>query len=265
MGKFHYNLSDKSDQDDSTTETHLCMIIQLLTTKGFIVSLLKTTWYHTDGCAKQYCCSSDFHLPSCLDLEFCIIIDRAVGEPRHGRYVVNILNAREKLMLYLAMTNLLNTESIREDPIYFQFTKVHENEEDQTTSLSKEAEFVLYIFNTRYINNNELQESTKFSNRHYHIQHIKDMQHKNFNISWDYWKFHCRTVAAEKFKMIKGILLFCIVITGQMQNLVKAFVPFVELNVHFQTMLLNLIKTGYQIFLHHLSQDMPVLKAVTIK
>ena len=49
----------------------------------------------------QYHCISDIYLLSCLDLEFYIIIDRAVRAPGHGKYVVVCMNAREKLMLKL--------------------------------------------------------------------------------------------------------------------------------------------------------------------
>ena len=36
MAQFNSNLSDESDQDDSTTATHLCILLQFLLTKGFI-------------------------------------------------------------------------------------------------------------------------------------------------------------------------------------------------------------------------------------
>ena len=39
------------------------------------------------------------------------------------------------------------------------------------------------------------------SNRNYHIQDKKDMQHKNVNMSWDNQKYTRHPVAAKKFKM----------------------------------------------------------------
>ena len=68
MANFHSNLSDESDQDASTTETHLCIIIQFLLTKWMIYPLLTTMWDHTDGCANKYCCASAIYLISCLVL-----------------------------------------------------------------------------------------------------------------------------------------------------------------------------------------------------
>ena len=54
--------------------------------------------------------------------------------------------------------------------------------------------------NTRDTNNNKPQENDKISNRHYHIQDIKYVQHKNVNVTWYYWKFPRHPVAAEKFE-----------------------------------------------------------------
>ena len=49
-----------------------------------------------DGCANQYNCASDIYLLSCLALECYIIIDRSVGAPVHGKYLVGGMNDREK-------------------------------------------------------------------------------------------------------------------------------------------------------------------------
>ena len=68
MGKFHSRLSDTSDKDASTTATNICILLHFLLSEVFITSLLKTMWYHTDGCTKQYCCKSDIYLLSCLAL-----------------------------------------------------------------------------------------------------------------------------------------------------------------------------------------------------
>ena len=40
----------------------------------------------------------------------------------------------------------------------------------------------------------------QFSNRHYHIQDIKYVQHKNINMTWDSWNFPRHPVAEEKSK-----------------------------------------------------------------
>ena len=54
-----------------------------------------------DGCTNQYRCTSDIYLISYLDLNFSIIIDIEVGEPRNGKDVFDVLNCRDKLMLKL--------------------------------------------------------------------------------------------------------------------------------------------------------------------
>ena len=41
------------------------------------------------------------------------------------------MNARNKLMLKVAMENLLNTKLIQDGPNIFKFMQVHENEEKQ--------------------------------------------------------------------------------------------------------------------------------------
>ena len=34
-----------------------------------------------------------------------------------------------------------------------------------------------------------------------HLRHKRYSQHKNVNMYWDYWKFPCHPIAAEKFEM----------------------------------------------------------------
>ena len=53
-------------------------------------------WYHMDGCANQYRCASAIYLLSYLASSFSIIIDIIVGAPKHGKYVVDGLNTRDK-------------------------------------------------------------------------------------------------------------------------------------------------------------------------
>ena len=56
-------------------------------------------WDHMYGFTKQYCCASAIYLLYYLDLEILIIIDRDAGEPRHGKYVVDVCNTRENVCL----------------------------------------------------------------------------------------------------------------------------------------------------------------------
>ena len=67
MAQFHSHLSDEIDQDASTTATHICIIIFLLLSKGFINSFLTSMWDHMDSCANQYNFSYGIYLLSCLD------------------------------------------------------------------------------------------------------------------------------------------------------------------------------------------------------
>ena len=109
LAQFHSHLSDESDQDASTTTAHLRIILQFVLTKQMIAPFLTTMWYHTDGYANHYCCASAIYLLLCIASHFSIIIDRSIGAPRHGKYVVDVLNDREKCMRKLDMSNLLNT------------------------------------------------------------------------------------------------------------------------------------------------------------
>ena len=68
-----------------------------------ISSFFTTMWYQTEGCAKHYHFASAIYLLSFVALEFCIIIDIAVGSSGHGKDVVYDMNVRNKLMLKLSM------------------------------------------------------------------------------------------------------------------------------------------------------------------
>ena len=96
----------------------------------------------------------------------------------------------------------------------FKFKQVHKNEEDQTVSLEKDAKHVLSLIITRDTKKNEQQGNAKFSYRHYHIQDIKYVPHKNVNITLGYWKFPRHLVTAESSKQKEEILFFGIALQG---------------------------------------------------
>ena len=75
-------------------------------------------WEHTDGCAKQFSCSSTNYILSCLSLEFSIIIYILVGAPKHRKYLVGGLHDRYKRILKLAMSKILNPELILDNPFF---------------------------------------------------------------------------------------------------------------------------------------------------
>ena len=108
---------------------------------------------------------------------FPLFFFRSFLLPVHGKDVVNGLNGRYKQMLKLAIKKLFNPELIQYDPIFLNFVQVHKNGENQAVSLVKEDKRVLSLLHARYINNNKRQENVNFSNRHYHIQDINNMQH----------------------------------------------------------------------------------------
>ena len=82
--------------------------------------------------------------------------------------------------------------------------QVRGNEEDQAVSLENEYKRVLSLLHTIDTKNNKQQENEKFSNPRYHVQDMKDVQHKNINMYWGCRNFLRQPVAAEEFKM-RGI------------------------------------------------------------
>ena len=165
-------------------------------TKQMIFPYLTTMWYHTDGFIKKYHFALAVYLLQCLALEFYIIIDRALWAPGHEKYVYDSLNVRDKWILKLAMETILDPGLIWDDPNVFNFMQVHEKKGDQALSVAKEAKQLLWLLHTIDKKSNKKQENYKFSNFQYHIQEIKDVQHKNVNMTWDYRKFHRHPVAA---------------------------------------------------------------------
>eukprot|EP00957_Ditylum_brightwellii_P017170 1294497-Ditylum_brightwellii.AAC.1 len=57
----------------------------------------------TDGYSKQCRSASSLYLISTIYMEYGIVIDHAVGAPRHGKDVVDGLNAVNKKFLRTAM------------------------------------------------------------------------------------------------------------------------------------------------------------------
>ena len=68
MVQFSSHLLYESDQDTSTNATHLCILLHLIISNGFIDSYLKTMLDHIYGCEKQYSCAYDIYVLSCIAL-----------------------------------------------------------------------------------------------------------------------------------------------------------------------------------------------------
>ena len=83
-------------------------------------------------------------------------------------------------------------------------------------------------------------------------------------MTWDYRKFLGNKLLQKCLKVEESILFLRVIITELIQNLVEAFVQFSGFHVNVQPVSINLIKIGYQLFLHNLNHGMPVLKIVTI-
>ena len=59
---------------------------------------------------------------------------------------------------------------------------------------------MLLFLHTRDKREQQAARKCQIYNCRYHIQDIKNVQHKDININWDYWKFPWHPVAAEKFE-----------------------------------------------------------------
>ena len=59
---------------------------------------------------------------------------------------------------------------------------------------------MLSLLHTIDTKNNKRQENSNSSNSHHQIQDIKDVQHKNINMTWYYRKFPRHSFSAEKFE-----------------------------------------------------------------
>ena len=75
---------------------HLSSFLTELLNQRMIKQESTTAWEETDGCAKQYRCATAMYLLSLISVRFNIVIDRAVGAPGNGKYIVDGLNAIDK-------------------------------------------------------------------------------------------------------------------------------------------------------------------------
>ena len=78
MSQFYSRLSDKIDQDASTLATHLCIIIFLLISKGFIASFLASMWYYTESGTKHYRFVTSVYLHSCIFIFLALLAEQLV-------------------------------------------------------------------------------------------------------------------------------------------------------------------------------------------
>jgi DNA polymerase II small subunit/DNA polymerase delta subunit B len=100
---FMLHLSDKSEQDSSTTYANMKKEYQNKEALGELVREKTIDMNNTDGCTGQYHSFRALFMTSLLARNFSIIIDRAVGAPGHGKDEVDGLNAVDKRLLQSKM------------------------------------------------------------------------------------------------------------------------------------------------------------------
>ena len=81
--------------------THMLIFffIKKIIESRILVSGMLKLWEDTDSCAKKYRHDLAIYLMAVLSSSYGIIMDREINTPGHGRNVVDILNATEKLFL----------------------------------------------------------------------------------------------------------------------------------------------------------------------
>ena len=179
-------MSDDSDQDAATTFAHMKFLYKLLIEENKLERFVSTMWEDTDGCASQYRCAVAIYLTTVLSASLNITIDRAIGAPGHGKDVVDGLNARDKCylreQLQRIVKDLYNPE--------LQVAPVHDATPDGEINFAEQMKSILadskYFAGQTGSNKMKLRESqAKFKERYYHIQHKKDVEHKQLSMGWN--------------------------------------------------------------------------------
>ena len=90
---FYSFLSNDIKQDAATTASHSKHPTKL---NIYMFADISKIWENTGGCAEQYICVTGLYLLTTLDHDYDIIIDRSVGSPGNGQYIVDVLNTIKK-------------------------------------------------------------------------------------------------------------------------------------------------------------------------
>ena len=133
--EFHSHLADKSPQDSTSTYAHMEVLIEDLLKRNVMEGGKSTMWDYTDGCAKQYRCAKALWLMSVQCTRHCIVIDRSVDAPGHGRGIVDGRSAITKNFLREKM----RTICIPEDDEQNDKMNAHTMMGDSSQSFAKEA------------------------------------------------------------------------------------------------------------------------------
>ena len=130
---FHSFLSDEKKQYAANNNEHSKHLISFLKEKKVMKKSLSKIWENTDGCAKKYRCASALYLMSVMPQCYSIIIDRGIGEPVHGKYVVYGLNAVDKRYVY----QLMYTVTIYGSNIFDPQMQIYTGNQKYDISLAK--------------------------------------------------------------------------------------------------------------------------------
>ena len=98
MFDFHSFLSDDKTQMACTVDWRMEALIKKLTKDNLLCKggrLLGST----DGCGKQYKCSTATSFMSLLYFRYGIVIDRAIWTPGHGKYEADSINGVDKSII----------------------------------------------------------------------------------------------------------------------------------------------------------------------
>ena len=99
-------LSDDSKQDSAITTAHSNRLTELLKNENKLMPALSTIWENSDGCAKQYKCSTALLLMSVFPQRLTIILYWGISAPVHGKEVVDGLNTIDNLYMYQSISTV---------------------------------------------------------------------------------------------------------------------------------------------------------------
>ena len=164
-------MSDDNKQDAVTTYEHNKLIIELLQSRPVLFSNISTIWENTDFCSDQYHCATTLYLLPMLEHAYNIIIYRSVGDPGHGRDVIDGLNDTHKIFISMLMTTVQLTGA--ED--YESQMEVHTSTENKDISLAREFQKHLSDPTWAYGlldhgKGRKLASKQKWTDREYHVQ-----------------------------------------------------------------------------------------------
>ena len=99
--------SDDADQSAATSFENMKKQLSDLEKKTLVRG--KTIVYdHTDGCSKQCRCATSMQLLTMLSMQFEVVIDRMVNAARHGKCMIDGMNAVSKHHCADCMTRIVN-------------------------------------------------------------------------------------------------------------------------------------------------------------